>query len=323
MIKRKKLLTLIFFVFSSLFCSSQTGFTQVVTIPYDIYPEVIEYKPDLPSPFITIDGKEYVIAVTNEKKYAIIEVTLNNNHGFIPKLYVDTTDFPELAQTGMHAEERLNSIKTITGRSLEEITELGHPNGLSQDGFMAYDENIIAVIKGDNRIVSQLGLTHPQLAKPLFYVLNMMDTDLALDRWNMAKHRWENIRCFYYNGHQIFVEAEDTKGGQKSIFDDNIEGGFFIRLWREFDTEELEYLKEHYGYLKEDELNDLKIKLSIMNTGEIEPQYIMRYGFYEGHTFWRTDPIAISFIFGLRRIEELDRLFNGRLYKVLTGHFTE
>ncbi|NQU88427.1 MAG: hypothetical protein HQ541_21995 [Mariniphaga sp.] len=317
------LLSLIIIFLSTLFCSAQTRLIHVDTIPYDIYPEVIDFNPNLPSPFITKNGKEFVIAVTNEKKFAIVQVTLSNDHGICPQLTVDTADFPQLAQNGLHSEERLNNIKTITDRSLKEISELGHPNGLSQAGFLAHDENIISVIKGDNRVVSQLGLTHPQLAKPIFHVLNMMDADLSLNRWNMAKHQWENIRYFYYNNHKIFVEAGDTKGGQKSIFNDNVEGAFYIKLWREFDSDEIQYLKKHYDYLPENEFNDLKNHLSVINTGEMEPQYIMRYGFYEGHTYWRTDPIAISFIFGLKNLNELNRLFESKLHKILTSHYTE
>jgi len=48
----------------------------------------------------------------------------------------------------------------------------------------------------------------------------------------------------------------------------------------------------------------------------------MRYGFYEGHTSYRADPIAIAFIFGLRSLEEIEELFQGKLYKTLTEHFT-
>jgi hypothetical protein len=151
----------------------------------------------------------------------------------------------------------------------------------------------------------------------------MMDTDLSLDRWNMARHRWENIVYFYYNNQKVFVEAEDTKGGQKSIFDDDIEGGFYIKLWREFSERELQYLSKHYQHLAPAELAVLKTHLSVINTGEIEPQYIMRYGFYEGHTFWRTDPIAITFIFGLTSLEEIDQIANGKLYELLTTHFIE
>lgn len=317
------LLLLILLSLSTSSCSSQNTIIQVDTIPYAIYPQVVDHRPDLPSPFMSKDGEEYVIAVTREEKYAIIKVTLSNDREICPQLTVDTTDFPLLAQTGLHAEEGLNNIKTITGRSLEEITELGRPDGLSQAGFMAHDENILSVIKADNRMVRQLGLTHPQLAKPLFHILNMMETDLSLNRWNMAKHQWENIRYFYYNGQRVLVEVEDTKGGQQSIFDDNIEGGFYIKIWREFDAEELQYLKEHYGHLSPKALSECKNKLSAMNTGEMQPQYIMRYGFYEGHTFWRTDPIAISFIFGLKSLPELDRIFEHKLPEMLTTHFTK
>ena len=45
------------------------------------------------------------------------------------------------------------------------------------------------------------------------------------------------------------------------------------------------------------------------NEGHLPPpktDYIMCYGFYEGHTEYRTDPIAIVFIFGLRSIEEIE-----------------
>lgn len=321
-IKKNSLILIILFL-SSLQSLTQNNYIQVDSIPYKIYPQVNDTKPNLPSPFITNGGREFVIAVTKEEKYAIIQVTFSNNREICQQLIVDTTDFPLLAQTGLHSEERLDQVKTITGRSVEEITELGRPNGLSQAGFMAQDENIISVIKADNRIVSQLGHTHPQLAKPLFHVLNMMDTDLLLNRWNMSKHRWENIRYFYYNRHKVFVEVEDTKGGQKSIFNDNIEGGFYIQLWREFDAQEIQFLKEHYGHLSPKEFNELKTQLSFINTGEIEPQYIMRYGFYEGHTFWRTDPIAIAFIFGLKSLDELNRIFEGKLYEILTNHFTE
>ena len=58
-----------------------------------------------------------------------------------------------------------------------------------------------------------------------------------------------------------------------------------------------------------------------MQTGEMEPYYVMRYGFYEGHTPWRVDPIAIAFIFGLRSLDEIEADFPGRLYETLAGHF--
>ena len=34
---------------------------------------------------------------------------------------------------------------------------------------------------------------HPQLARPLFHVWNLIQTDLDLGRWNMPEHRWGNV----------------------------------------------------------------------------------------------------------------------------------
>ena len=53
-----------------------------------------------------------------------------------------------------------------------------------------------------------------------------------------------------------------------------------------------------------------------------ETPALVLYGFYEGHTQWRTDPIAIAFVFGLRSLEEIEAAFPGRLPEVLTAHFT-
>lgn len=317
----KKGLMSIFICFVFLFYSVYSSEIQITKLPYKIYPDVNEEKPNLPSPFVGNDNNEYVVAVTKENKYAIIPVTLNNKRGICKQLIVDTTDFPHLAKTGLHSEKELDQTKSITDWPIDKITKLGQPNGLSQAGFMAEDEDIISVLKGDNHLVKQMRFTHPQLAKPLFHVLNMIDMDLVLNRWNMAKHKWENIHSFYYNNQKVFVEVEDTKGGQKSIFNDNIEGAFYIRLWRELDASEIAYLNDHYKHLVPHELEKLKAMLCSINSGEMEPQYIMRYGFYEGHTFWRTDPIAIAFIFGIKSLEELDKIFNGNLYNILTNHF--
>lgn len=308
---------------STLYGYSQYTLTELDTIPYKIYPQVNAEKPDLPSPFRTKQGYEYVVAVTREKKYAIIQVTPGNAYEICKQLIVDTLDFPDLARTGLHSEATLDTIRTITGWELEKITRLGRPNGLSQAGFMAEDEDIISVLKGDNHLVGKLGFTHPQMAQPLFHVLNMMDTDLSLNRWNMARHKWENIPYFFYNNRKVFVEAEDTKGGQKSIFNDGIGGAFYIKLWTELAPEEQNYLKQHYASLDQEQMAELISKLSIMHTGEMEPQYIMRYGFYEGHTYWRTDPIAIAFIFGLKDLPELNAILENKLYLFLSKHYTE
>jgi hypothetical protein len=299
------------------------SFSQVIrldTLAYRVYPEVNAIRPALPSPFWGNDGKEYVVAVNRHGQYAIIPVTPGNDREMLNQRVVDTADFPELAETGLHSQKRLQATRTITGRSVGEINRLAQPGGLSQGGFLAQGEDLLSVLKSDNQMVRRMGLTHPELARPLFHVLYMMDEDLRLNRWNMARHRWENITSFYYRGKEVFVEAEDTKGGQKSIFEDGIEGGFHIRIRRPPDEQEQAYLQEHYGHLPVDTFNQMKKLLTSLHTGEMQPQYIMRYGFYEGHTYWRTDPVTLAFIFGLKRLSEIDSTCHNNLYGWLTSH---
>jgi hypothetical protein len=305
------------------FASVHAQVDTVITIRlnnYKLYPEVNDRRPDLPSPFFSEEGEEYVVAFTQYGKFAIIPVTLSNDWDISPQLYIDSYDFPMLARYGLHDEKLLYSINHITGWDLDTINMLGRPGGLSQDGFMAEDEDIRSILIRDNSLVSAMDLTHPELAKPLFHLLNIMGTDLNLNRWNRAKHHWEHISFFYYNDHMIYVEAEDTKGGQLSIFNDGIEGAFHIKLRRRAEPQELALLAQTYHDLATEDYELMKEKLFTITMGEMEAQYIKRYGFYEGHTYWRTDPIAIALIFGLRTLQEIEEVFPKELYNVLTEH---
>jgi len=188
---------------------------------------------------------------------------------------------------------------------------------------MAADEDVVSVLKGDNRLVSAMKLTHRELARPLFHVWNMIGTDLDLGRWDMAEHRWKNIQSVLYHGKTVLLIAGDTKGVQLSIFADGFDdGSFWIDISRELEAGEKALLASKYGHLTSEQ-RDVMIKcLCSIRTGEMEPHYIMWYGFYEGHTDWRADPLAIAFIFGLRSLEELEKSFPGKLYEVLTKHFS-
>jgi len=250
-------------------------------------------------------------------------VTLGSDTKKARQLMVDAVDFPALSGSGLHSEKELDAAQTITGRSIAEITELGCPGGLSIDGFLAADENVISVLKGDNRIVSAMSLTHRELARPLFHIWNMIGADLDLGRWNMAEHRWENIRSVLYNGKTVRLNAGDTKGAQRSIFEDGFDdGSFWIEIERDLEAGEKTFLARKYRHLTPEQRAVLIKRLSSIRTGEMEPHYIMWYGFYEGHTSWRADPLAIAFIFGLRSLEELESALPGRLYEVLTEHFS-
>ena len=85
---------------------------------------------------------------------------------------------------------------------------------------------------------------------------------------------------------------------------------------------EINFLKTKYSFLEEEQLNELIDKLSILNISEMLPYYIMKHGFYEGHSGYRADPIAISYIFGYKSLSELEDIYPGKLYRILTDHFT-
>jgi hypothetical protein len=136
----------------------------------------------------------------------------------------------------------------------------------------------------------------------------------------MAQHRWDNVETVLYNDVWVEVEAHDTKGGQLSIFADDLEGGFWMIIRRDLSPREEAFLAEKYEHLSSEEMGELVTRLTEMMTGEMEPHYVMWYGFYEGHTEWRVDPLAIAWIFGLRSLEDLEAAFPGQLHTVLTVH---
>jgi len=296
-----------------------------------IYPQTLERQPGLPSPAIADDGTELVTARTRDGRYALVEVTVPDWTRVEVKYFgnnvlaVGAADFPALALTGLHAEAELARVKTINGRPLAEINELCRPGRLSSSGFMAEDEDILSVLRGDDRLVRKLSLTHPLLARPLLHMWNLIlrEQKNALGVWSGGPHAWVHFDHFLYNGKKISYEAHFTKGGQKSPFGDGIEGGAHVFLRREMEAAEMEFLESRYKRLGPEKLAALKRSLAGLTSGEIEPFYIVRYAFYEGHTEWRVDPVAIASIFGLRSLEEIEAVFPGRLDEVLTTHCTK
>ncbi len=290
---------------------------------YALYPFTLDDKPSIPSPLTTDDGDEFVVCLTKGDNYVIIPVTVENGepldynegrwYGKGRQLDVDSLDFSTLAATGLHADSELTDTKTITGRLVDAITSIAQPREYSNVGFISHDEDMVSVLLGDNRLVRQLGLTHPDLARPLFHVFNVI---LTVKR----DSKRGNIRAILYNDREIYLTFWGAKGWQESIFEDEILGYWQIEMWREFDEDELALLSRHYSDIPPENRAELVRSLTYIHTGEMVPYYIMRYGFYEGHTEYRADPIAITSIFGLRSAEELENIFKGRLPAAIKNH---
>ena len=99
-------------------------------------------------------------------------------------------------------------------------------------GFLAEDEDILSVLQGDNELVRRLGLKHPDLARPLFHVWNLLLREYELGKLGRFK---DDVGSFWYHGREIHLRSQRTKGFQESIFNDEIKGAFDIELWRELD----------------------------------------------------------------------------------------
>ncbi|MEE4310424.1 MAG: hypothetical protein V2J62_01030 [candidate division KSB1 bacterium] len=314
---------MIYIVIAGWFCTNEGNENE---IRYPLYPATLDTHPDISSPYVTTSGTEMIVAVMNDGQYAIVPVTQEN--GDIPdydrlkmgkgmQINPDSSDFPAFAETGLHADEELLSTGSITGIPVDDITASGRPDEYSRAGFMAADEDIIAVLRGDNDLVRRMELTHPDIAKPLFHVWNLVLKGIEYEKWTSDAM---DIDYILYNGRKIHLKF-GGRGWQRSIFNDGIMGAYHLEMRRELDEAEVTLLHEKYAGLTETQMNELIEKLSFIHTGEMVPYYINWYGFYEGHTSFRADPLAIASVFGLKSIEDLETHFPGRLYEVLTGHF--
>jgi Tol biopolymer transport system component len=310
--------------YSVLFPTIDTG-----TIP--VLPFLLNEIPVQPSPALSWDGRELVLVRMDGGRFAWIDATAENGNtlnyrerlqGKGKQLTTDKADFPAFASLGIHSEEEIRNARSITGRSVSLITVDGRPGASSGAGFMAADETVLSVIMGDNMMVRKLGLKHPDLARPLLHLWNIQN---AGERYNERASPDEKIEIqgLLYGGNEIGIKISGGRGWQESIFNDEILGSYHLEAWRDLKPVEEKFLLEHYSGLKADEFELLVKMISTLHTGEMVPYYINRYGFYEGHSEFRAEPLAIAFIFGIRSLEEVHKASGNNLYHYLTSHFTE
>jgi hypothetical protein len=330
----KKVIPLIFyFLFILVACNRDRYHTKLPKISVGelkfapaCYPE----KPEIPSPAQSKNGRGVVLVKTKNKQYTWLDVTVENGEPFNYKenlygkgnqLLANVLDFPHFAKTGVHSKNELRNTKMITGRSVSQITIDGRPWGSSGVGFLAEDETILSVIYADNETVKKLKLTHPDIARPLFHFWNLT-RDFEKHSLDTISNQKIELESFFYNGHEIQFNIEGSRGWQESVFDDEILGSGHIEIWRELTRHEREFLKNNYSELTSSQLRDLQKMLGHFRTGEMVFFYITRYGFYEGHTEYRVDPVSAALIFGLISIEDAHQAC-GNLYRYFNSHSTQ
>lgn len=294
-------------------------------------PQLYTSNPDLLSPSISEKNRELILLKTKDGKYTWMDGTVENGEPFDLKkqLYgkgnqfmADDKDFPTFASTGIHSHKELVNTKIITGKSVSQITIDGRPWASSGVGFLAEDETILSVIFADNLTVKKLGLTHPDIARPLFHFWNVA-RDFEKLCINTETNESMEMEAMLYNGYEVKFKIQGSRGWQESILNDEILGTGHLELWRDLYTNEIDFLKEQYGTLSEEQFEFLKTKVSSFHTSEMVFFYINRYGFYEGHNEYRPDPVTVAVIFGLTTIKKAHRTVGGDLYRYYNEHFTQ
>ncbi len=301
----------------------ETRYVSIDNEDYPLYPTKIRELPALPSPCVTKQGVELVIAHTLDDHYLLFPVTVENGdtldykrrlYGKGRQLAVDAADFPTLARAGLHSVSELDRAVSITGRPVAEITRIGRPMQYSRAGFLRDDEDIVSVLKQDDRLVRALSLTHAELAKPLFHLWNIVLEGIRNGVWLREEMGIDHI---FYNGIKVHVRWQGGRGWQESIFHDEILGQYHLEMWRDVSQDDISFLEDAYPDLTREEMARFIKNLSYIHTGEMVPYYIMRYGFYEGHTDFRADPVAIAYVFGLKNVAEIEDGLSGRLFELI------
>jgi hypothetical protein len=294
---------------------------------FKTYPFTYESKPGIPSPCLSDENREVILLKANDHKYFLLDVTQENGHPFNyqgiirgkgNQLYVDTLDFPTLAYTGLHSLVELGQIQSITRIPIAEITYQGRPERMSGAGFMAEGEDIVSVIRGDNQLVSTMGLTHRDLSKPLFHLWNTVL--YMIDYINRGIISSDGSDTLFYFGKKIRYTAPNCRGWQYSLFNDSIQGECQLELKVNLTDKERSFIDAHYSFLTDQDKKEFIEFLTHMHTGEMAAYYVQYYGFYEGHTDYRADPIKLAFMFGLKSIEDLLNAFEGDIYTRLKEH---
>ncbi|MBF0489072.1 MAG: hypothetical protein HQL15_00455 [Candidatus Omnitrophica bacterium] len=182
--------------------------------------------------------------------------------------YTEAPNASGFVMGGVNTNETIAKLTNLTGMSINEIEQRARPGTSSEAGFIDAKEKLVDVLKADNSFVRSLGLTHQQLAEPLFYAMNLLE---QIEEKYGVGFSQESIN-FHYKGILYRANFVSYRGMQWSIFNDGV--------------------ATNKDYVVTNMQNGASVKFSGM-----VPYYIWRYGFYEGHVRYRVDPRNIVHVF--------------------------
>ena len=175
--------------------------------------------------------------------------------------YTQLRDAQGFQVGGINDDQTIRNLTHINGIPISALENAARPGHSSDAGFLNATERLVDVLAADNALVRARGLTHQQVAEPLFYMMSMLD-----------RLRADSINELFYRGRRYAVALTRWRGVQATIFNDGT------------------------GASRDFSVTDLDTQQSI-HFSELVPYYIARYGFYEGHTRYRLDPNAILSMF--------------------------
>jgi hypothetical protein len=177
----------------------------------------------------------------------------------------------------VNSDDSIRQLTTLTGLTIAEIEDRARPchcskwQDCSVDGFLGENEGFITRLLEDNLFVRQKQLTHQKIAKPLF-ILATMNKDYC----HIAQETgdFKTGQCLL-NKITFSVSINCTNGYQESIFNDHLRSSCIVNA------------------VKMPQRQNLSFDQVLL------PNYIDRYGFYEGHTIYRVAPQTIIDFFEL------------------------
>jgi hypothetical protein len=169
---------------------------------------------------------------------------------------------------GDNTSDVIKKTKTLNDKSIDELEKIMYPNSVdrihgSVSGFLGSNDKLLDVLIKDNDYVrNELGLSHRKLAEPLKIINH------ALDKWILPG------TPFLFHGNIYMLHETVTHGFQCSPFFDD-DSPYCSRALVVYNLSAGE----------------------LLSFSTLAPYLIEKYGFYEGNVPYRVDPKNIVSVF--------------------------